>query len=56
MSASLPAAPGAQSSLANLEDVCAGRCLELLEDGQEEVFSHTEVELGRIEHHISEEC
>lgn len=25
---------------------------ELLIDGQEEVFSRTEVELGRIEHHV----
>mgnify|MGYP001134779923 CR=1 FL=1 len=28
---------------------------ELLDDGQEEVFSRTAVELGRIEHHPSEE-
>ena len=25
---------------------------ELLDDGQEEVFSRTEVESGRIEHHV----
>ncbi len=30
-------------------------CGELLDDGQEEVFSRTAVELGRIEHHPSEE-
>lgn len=28
---------------------------ELLNDGQEEVFSRTEVESGRIEHHVGEE-
>lgn len=28
---------------------------ELLIDGQEEVFSRAEVELGRIEHHAGEE-
>lgn len=32
-----------------------GGCAELLDDGQEEVFSRTAVELGRIEHHFSEE-
>lgn len=30
----------------------AGQTDELLIDGQEEVFSRTEVELGRIEHHV----
>jgi hypothetical protein len=35
--------------------VDAERCAELLDDGQEEVFSRTAVELGRIEHHHSEE-
>ncbi|WP_436357798.1 hypothetical protein [Brevundimonas sp. CEF1] len=28
---------------------------ELLIDGQEEVFSRTEIESGRIEHHVGEE-
>jgi len=28
---------------------------ELLIDGQEEVFSRTETESGRIEHHVGEE-
>lgn len=29
---------------------------ELLIDGQEEVFSRTEIESGRVEHHVGEEC
>lgn len=43
---------GQAKPLADLADHGAD---ELLVDGQEEVFSRTEIESGRIEHHVGEE-
>lgn len=43
-----PLQEGAAEAVDDLTD-------ELLIDGQEEVFSRTEVESGRFEHHVGEE-
>lgn len=50
-----PKAAAQQGQAKPLADMADDGADELLVDGQEEVFSRTEIESGRIEHHVGEE-
>lgn len=50
-----PETAAQQGQAKPLADLADDRSDELLVDGQEEVFSRTEIESGRIEHHVGEE-
>ncbi|MFK4056990.1 MULTISPECIES: hypothetical protein [unclassified Brevundimonas] len=52
-----PHAPkaGHQGPAEAVDSLADDQAEELLMDGQEEVFSRTEIESGRIEHHVGEE-